>query len=132
MSFPPAGVVYEHDTSSVVGVKFLPGTAPGGHHGGKGGDHGEKHDRLGCIILAGHGVIPTFTIRRLGEAQQSTPSAVPVALQKPGAQLEERMRKPTKQEVDAEGKKFEEHMKSVHAREGGKHNDCGPEDKDND
>lgn len=131
-SFPPSGVVYLHDTSSVVGVKFLPGTAPGGHHGGKGGDHGEKHDRLGCIILAGHGIIPTFPIRRVGESQQSTPLEVQVALQKPAPERVEKMRPPTKAERDREAKAFGEHMRQEHERGGNKHTDCGPEDKDND
>jgi len=39
-SFPPSGVVYMHDSSSAVAVKFLPGAAHGGGHGEGHGDHG--------------------------------------------------------------------------------------------
>lgn len=121
--FPPSGVVYMHDSSSAVAVKFL----AAGHAGNV---KWEKGDRLGCVILAGHGVIPVF--RRVGELEKS-PSAVPVALQKEKVQeREERMRQPNKEETEQEARKFEEHMKGVHEREGDRHKDCGPKEKDDD
>ena len=124
-SFPPSGAVYMHDSSSVVGVKFL----AAGHAGNT---KWNKNDRLGCVILAGHGIIPTFPRRVIGEAQQAA-SAVPVALQKEKVQeREERMRQPGKEEVERENKKFQEHMKGEHEREGGRHKDCGPKEKDDD
>lgn len=123
-SFPPSGAVYMHDSSSAVGVKFL----AGGHVGNT---KWNKNERLGCVILAGHGIIPTFTRRAIGEVQQA-PSAVPVALQKAQLEKQERMRPPDKEEVERENKKFQEHMKDVHEREGDRHKDCGPKEKDDD
>lgn len=118
-SFPPSGVVYMHDSSSAVGVKFVTT-----------GKHGKQHERLGCVILAGHGIIPTFHRAEL----ESTPSAVPVALQKPGPEREERIRQrpPSKEEVEREARAFEQHMKGEHEREGGRQKDCGPKEKDDD
>ena len=119
-SFPPSGAVYMHDSSSAVGVKFV-SNGPGW----------KKNERLGCVILAGHGIIPTFSRKAIGELQQ-TPSAVPVALQKEKAEMQEKMRLPDKEETERENKKFQEHMKEVHEREGGRHNDCGPKENDDD
>jgi hypothetical protein len=116
--FPPSGVVYMHDSSSAVGVKFVTN-----------GPKWHKNERLGCVILAGHGIIPVF--RRAGELEKS-PSAVPVALQKQAPEREQRMRPPDKEEVERERRKFEEHMKGEHEREGGRHKDCGPKEKDDD
>jgi hypothetical protein len=114
-SFPPSGAVYMHDSSSAVSVKFLAA-------GGAGRTRWERNDRLGCVILAGHGVIPSF-----GHAElQQTPSVVPVALQQPNK--EEKMKRPNK---DEEEKKFRAHMMAEHQREGGKHTDC-PKDDDDD
>lgn len=113
-NFPPSGVVYMHDASSAVGVKFVTS-----------GKHGKKNERLGCVILAGHGIIPTFHRAEL----ESTPSAVPVALQQP--ERAEKMRpQPNKEEVEREARRFEEHMRDEHEREGGRHKDCGPKEKD--
>jgi hypothetical protein len=103
-----------HDSSSAVGVKFVTS-----------GKHGKKNERLGCVILAGHGIIPTFHRAEL----ESTPSAVPVALQQP--ERAEKMRpQPNKEEVEREARRFEEHMKGEQEREGGRHKDCGPKEKD--
>ena len=127
--FPPSGVVYTHDSSSAVAVKFL---AAGHARDANGRDvKWEKGDRLGCVILAGHGVIPVF--RRVGELEKP-PSAVPVALQKEkiSGAAEQRMRPPNKEETEREARKFEEHMKGEHEREGGRHKDCGPKEKDDD
>ncbi|HEX3154898.1 MAG TPA: hypothetical protein VHV32_09750 [Candidatus Angelobacter sp.] len=40
------------------------------------------------------------------------------------------MRLPDKAETERENKKFQEHMKDLHEREGGRHKDCGPQEKD--
>ena len=122
-SFPPASAVYMHDSSSAVGVKFLA-------NGGAGNTKWEKGDRLGCVILAGHGIIPSF-----GHAElQQAPSAVPVALQqREKPQLEEKMRRPNKgPNKEEEERKFQAHMMGAHEREGGHHQDCGPKEKDDD
>jgi hypothetical protein len=126
-SFPPSGVVYTHDTSSAVGVKFL-GNGP----------KWKKNERLGCVILAGHGIVPTFP--RRAETLEGAPALVPVALQKEKVaerqekvaerQEEERMRPPQKEEIEREGARFQEHMKGQFEREGGRHKDCGPKGKD--
>lgn len=116
-SFPPAGVVYMHDTSSAVGVKFLD-NAP----------KWKKNQRLGCVILAGHGIIPTFPHR--AATMEKEASAVDVALQKEQRpETEERMRPPGKEEVGREAERFREHMKGEYEREGGRHKDCGPKEK---
>ena len=122
--FPPSGVVYMHDASSAVAVKFLDK-----------GPKWEKNKRLGCVILAGHGIIPTF--RRLGTLENA-PSVEPVAFQKDKAytpaapQREERIRpgQLQKEEVDREAEQFQRHMKDEFGREGGRHKDCGPKGKD--
>lgn len=125
-SFPPSGAVYMHDSSSAVAVKFhAAGNDP------KTKTKWNKNERLGCVILAGHGIIPTFPHRIIGETQQA-PSAVPVALQKAQLEKQERMRLPDKEETERENKKFQEHMKAEHEREGGRHKDCGPNEKDDD
>lgn len=125
-SFPPSGVVYMHDSSSAVGVKFV-----------NSGPKWKKNQRLGCVILAGHGIVPVFPHRiGLETAPSSAPSVVPVALQKEVApqrepyQKEERIKPLQREEVDREAAKFQEHMKAEHEREGGRHKDCGPKEKD--
>ena len=123
-SFPPSGAVYMHDSSSTVGIKFLAA-------GQAGNTKWKKNERLGCVILAGHGIIPTFPSRRIGAVQEA-PSAVPVALQKAQLEKQERMRPPDKEETERENKKFQEHMKAEHDREGDRHKDCGPKEKDDD
>jgi hypothetical protein len=119
-NFPPTGVVYTHDSSSAVGVKFVAN-----------GSKWKKNERLGCVILAGHGVTPVFRIRRIGEVQEA-PSAVPVSLQKEKAPEAAQRRPPENEEIEREARKFEEHMKGVHEREGGRHKDCGAPEKDDD
>ena len=122
--FPPSGVVYMHDSSSAVPV-FL-------KHGLK-WEHGKR--RLGCVILAGHGIIPTFhRAATLDEA----PPATQVSFQKGQAappreyEREQKIRPPEKHEVEKEAEKFQEHMKLEHDREGGHHRDCGPAGRDDD
>jgi hypothetical protein len=106
-----------HDSSSAVGVRFL--------GAGKGF---RKNQRLGCVIVAGHGVVPAFPHRATLE---NPPSVTPVALQaKPAQEKEERMRPPQKEEVEREAARFQEHMKGQFEREGGRHKDCGPRGKD--
>jgi hypothetical protein len=123
-SFPPSGVVYMHDSSSAIAV-FM-------SHGAK-WEKGKR--RLGCVILAGHGIIPTFhRAATLDEA----PTATQVSLQKGQAapqreyEREQKVRPPDKHEVEQEAEKFQEHMKREHEREGGRHRDCGPTGKDDD
>ena len=120
--FPPSGVLYSHDPSSAVAVKFVAA-------GQVGNTKWKKNERLGCVILAGHGIIPQFPIRKIGEVQDA-PSVVPVALQKERPEQAERMRPPNKEEVAQEARKFDEHMKGEHEKQGGRHKDCGPRDKD--
>lgn len=116
--FPPSGVVYTHDASSAVGVKFVDS-----------GPKWKKNQRLGCVILAGHGIIPTFP--RRASTLETAPSVEQVSFQKEQAQeREERMRPPQKEEVDKEAARFQEHMKGEFGREGGRHKDCGPKEKD--
>ncbi|HEX7288123.1 MAG TPA: hypothetical protein VF532_18195, partial [Candidatus Angelobacter sp.] len=124
-SFPPSGVVYMHDSSSAVAV-FL-------GHGGPKWEKGKR--RLGCVILAGHGIIPTF---RRAATLDEAPAVMPVSFQ-PGQAAPQRevapaqkMRPPDKQETEKEAEKFNEHMKREHEREGGRHKDCGPAGKDDD
>lgn len=121
--FPPSGVVYMHDSSSAVAVKFL-----------NKGPKWNKNQRLGCVILAGHGIIPTF---RRAAALENAPSLEPVAFQKDkekappqGGYGQNRPEKPGKEEVDREAAKFQEHMKGEFEREGGRHKDCGPKGKE--
>lgn len=114
--FPPSGVVYMHDASSAVGVQFLKPDAKF-----------KKNPRLGCVILAGHGIVPTF---RSAATPETAPSAVQVAFQKEKApEKEERVRPPQKEEVEREAQRFQEYMKAVFEREGGRHKDCGPKEK---
>jgi hypothetical protein len=126
-SFPPSGVVYEHDTSSAVGVKFVGS-----------GAKWKKEERLGCVILAGHGIVPAFPRRA---ALEEAPAGVQqVAFQKEQekekvVQREEneaRMRPPQREDIEREGARFQEHMKGKYEREGGRHKDCGPKDEGND
>ncbi|HEY6969816.1 MAG TPA: hypothetical protein VJA94_11470 [Candidatus Angelobacter sp.] len=125
--FPPSGVVYMHDSSSAVAVKFLAD-----------GPKWKKGKRLGCIILAGHGIIPTF---HRAAALENAPTVEPVAFQKEkekapapiqGYGREERKLPPglQKEEVDREAGRFQEHMKGEFQREGGRHKDCGPKGKE--
>lgn len=118
--FPPSGVVYMHDASSAVGVKFL-----------NSGAKWKKNQRLGCVILAGHGIAPTFL--RRAATLENAPSVEPVAFQKEVApQREEKIRPPQlqKEEVDREGERFQQQMRGEFEREGGRHKDCGPKGKD--
>lgn len=117
-SFPPSGVVYMHDSSSAVGVRFL--------SAGKGF---KKNQRLGCVIVAGHGIVPTVPHR--GATLEKVPSVAQVAFQKEQVpEREERMRPPQREEVEKEAARFQEHMKGEFDREGGRHKDCGPNGKD--
>jgi len=118
-SFPPDGVVYIHDTSSITAVKFLGN-----------GAKWKKNQRLGCVVLAGHGVVPIFP--RRAATGETVASAVDVAFQKeqkPETEEKRKMRPPGKEEVDREAEKFREHMKGEYEREGGRHKDCGPKEK---
>lgn len=122
--FPPSGVVYMHDSSSAVAV-FL--------------EHGVKYEkgkrRLGCVILAGHGIVPTF---HRAAALDEAPSVTPVSFQKAQAapqreqEQAQKVRPPDKHEVEQEAEKFNAHMKGEHEREGHRHRDCGPTGKDDD
>lgn len=119
-SFPPTNGVYMHDPSSAVGVKFL-----------SSGAKWKKNQRLGCVILAGHEIVPTFPHR--AATLENAPSVEPVAFQKESApQREEKIRPPQlqKEEVEKEAERFREQMKGHFEREGGRHKDCGPKGKD--
>ena len=55
---PPTGIVYVHDETNVVPIRFLE----------DGGSRWKKDDVLGCIVFAGHGLAPSRALEKLASA----------------------------------------------------------------
>jgi hypothetical protein len=56
-NLPPTGIVYIHDETNVVPIRFL-----------ENGPHWKKGDIMGCIVFAGHGVAPSRELEKVGSA----------------------------------------------------------------